>query len=237
MCKKIYLLPLIAMVFLLQAPAVRADIVNGDFSEGGVNSDDLAGWIYETGDMDGNWSTPADIQVVYGETAVLDTETLDADNTVISLNQLFTIPALAQTLRFKVWFETIRVGTDDGGTPLDFLWVYYFDEEDPTFDRALLGFDALGQYLVDSQQMRTPTDYPMENGWLYFSAPISELAERSGTLYFDLANEDDGHSTIVKIDDVAIGTNPIPEPSTFLLLGSGLFGILAHTRKRYGSRK
>jgi hypothetical protein len=207
MRSKLLLLVSLIIAPFLQARAVRADIINGDFPT------DLNGWTTE-----GSVSWEA------GE-AVLRTQ---SGISLESLSQHFGIPSTAQTLSFDVWFEQGSPDIDEGGEGYsveDFLWVSYVDDDAASFDKDFLGYDYLGAY---DGELEALNDFA--GAWFHFSSPIADLAGRFGTLYFDLNDQDNGYNSTARIDNVVISSNPIPEPPTLLLLGGGLIGILGFTR-------
>ena len=219
--KLLVLLSLILALFL-QSRIVRADVINGDFQS------DLSGWDKEE-------SVAGSVFWEGGE-AVLWTQPGLSVEAPESLSQRFEIPSTARTLSFDVWFEQGEMDTGEGGdgNPVeDFLWVSYVDDDDADFDTSLLGYDALGAYTGDLEPLNDIT-----GAWFHFSVSIYDLAGRYGTLYFDLNDQDNGYNSTARVDNVVIGSNVIPEPTTLALLGIGLIGILGFTRKkRSGSHR
>jgi hypothetical protein len=213
MRSRLLLLLSLVLALFLQARVVRADIINGKFQI------DLAGW-----------TTEGSVSWEDGE-AVLRTQPGISAELHESLYQHLEIPSTAQKLSFDVWFE--QAGDPDtgeggeGASIEDFLWVSYVDDDGADFDKAFLGYDNLGAYDSNLQPLNDFT-----GAWFHFSAPISDLAGRYGTLYFDLNDQDNGYDSTARIDNVLIASNPIPEPTAILLLGSGLIGILGFAGKR-----
>ena len=75
-----------------------------------------------------------------------------------------------------------------------------------------------------------------------FSLDMSSLVGETVNLFFDVTNEDDGSQFALNVDNVYDGPTapikPVPEPSTMVLLGSGIFGLLgarAIQRRRSGA--
>jgi hypothetical protein len=63
----------------------------------------------------------------------------------------------------------------------------------------------------------------------------SEVLGEEATLYFDLFDEWDEFSTIAAVDNIS--AEPIPEPGTLVLLGTGLVGIAGGFWQRKSLRK
>ncbi|MBI5575197.1 MAG: PEP-CTERM sorting domain-containing protein [Deltaproteobacteria bacterium] len=187
----------------------RADIINGNFSNG------LNGWTFEPS---------AGVNVSSGR-AYLNTLGYDSGYSQISLYQTFGIPAWANTIRFDVGFSSgVADPADPGfGFPDSFTATYI----DPDNYLSFLSIDVNGLYDVNG------TTDPLADGMFRFSANISSLAGRTGTIYFDLLDGNDGYFSTAKVDNVDFV--PVPEPGTMSLIGTGL-AFLAGMRKRRGGK-
>lgn len=218
------------LVFFINTPLVQADIVNGNFSGG------LSGWTTEEFFSDPpGWTSTTRVSVNINGIAVLTTEG-SVPGTLISLNQGTGVIPSFSVLSFDFGFSGGNPNIEpdqysDLGFP-DFLQVYFLDsiDDSPDLNPGFVGIDPNGPYDLNPLGLLTPI---LNNDFLlyHFSMDISGLAGREGILYFDLSNQDDGHDSLAFVDNVSI-TAAVPEPATFLLLGSGLAILLSFTRRR-----
>jgi len=114
----------------------------------------------------------------------------------------------------------------------DFLQASYVDNADANFDRAFVGLDLNGAF--NPSTFDPVNVLALGNGLFRFTTSITALAGRSGTLFFDLSDQDDGFFSTARVDNVAItvGTTAAPAPATWLLCGSGVLGVLGLARQR-----
>jgi hypothetical protein len=196
------------------APLQAVELVNGNFSAG------LAGWT--TADTDASLveGSPSASVAAVGGVAELDTQGFDSGIIRVSVNQPVLFDPTAVMLSFDLGF---RQGLADSGTGNgfpDYLEAQYLDASDPAYDRRFIAVDVNGFYDPDTLLDQSLPD--LGNGLFRFAAPIADLAGRSGTLYFDLNEQDDLFHAQGRVDNVSIGLAQVPEPGTWLLMGLGL---------------
>jgi hypothetical protein len=209
-------------VLLLQAPVVQAGIINGDFSG------ELSGW--STMDCGVDCFIPsASISVNSDGQAVLATQGINSGVSLTSLYQSFSIPSSVTTLSMDVGFwrtDADALNPDEPFGVSDFLSVSYLDDSGDTgYDRSLISFNSDGPYNASGALV------PLSDGWYRLFIIINDLADRSGTLYFDLNDQNDGFQSVVKVDNVTLISDVPESSSTILLLGIGLLFILGFARK------
>src|SRR5205814_1916690 len=123
--------------------------------------------------------------------------------------------SLATNLSFDIDLARGAAETPPAGLGFpDFVQASYVDATDGQFDRLFVDLNV--------------------NGVLRFTTPITTLAGRSGTLFFDLSDQDDGFFSTARIDNVVIDVRitAVPEPGTWLLVESGLLGLRVLIGKR-----
>lgn len=218
--KHLFALCLALSVTFLCQNAFAVGITNGDFSDP-IIFDNGLGWESEDELPDSSIVSPADTNNVFvsGDEAVISNSHHSAVTS--TLYQEIEVPTWAYSFSFEFSFLTEIDGsaTDADSFP-DWFQVSYYDSviTDGSYDRLFLGYDSNGAYDLYTHASVSLLD--TINGVYRFEAIIASLSDRSGTLYFDLGDQLDGKGTTVTIDNVQI--NPIPEPTTFLMLFSGL---------------
>ena len=204
-------------------------ITNGDFETG-----DLDSWA-----TDGPGDSPADIYVgidsgTGSNVAIMETGyDPDSGEYMTSLYQDFVIPLEPLLLTFDFSFRTFGIPEGDPGWTTD---------PDPYFIDGLIvsldihGGDFIDLLIVDDTQMRldplSSLSSPGAGGFYTLSTDVSSYAGEEATIFFDLLDEDDNHTSTAMIDNVS--SNPIPEPGTILLVLTGLggIGVLRRARSR-----
>lgn len=211
-----------AVLLVVMSLESRADLINGNFD------DDLPGWTAEQnygGDTSNVWIN-SDNQ------AVLSTSEIPTGPYVVSLWQWFEVPNLATTLSFEIFFSNTPNTNHSDIFPNSFQ-VSYVDDTSAVYDAFFMGVDQNGFYDNNFNTLLTPS--PLEElvgDWFRYTTSITNLARRSGTLYFDLFDMDADCYSTAKVDNVIITSAPIPEPSTLVLMGCGMVGLVGTFRKK-----
>ena len=77
-------------------------------------------------------------------------------------------------------------------------------------------------------------DFTLTNSWQEYSFDLSgkNLSDVIGGFYFAASASDNPNGLEFYVDDVVYNGNVVPEPSSLLLLGSGVLGMLGISRKK-----
>jgi len=136
------------------------------------------------------------------------------------------------------WMTLLSRDFTVSGDRLTFL--YSFD----TYWSGDIEYPGFPSYPLDSFQLTldsvegdyfslVPLAWEPTGGPVPFNMDISSIAPGTrATLSFILLDEDDGYRSIATIDDVSDPIEPLPEPGTLILLGTGLIGIFIYGRYR-----
>lgn len=211
----------LALMVLPPANVSHANLMNGDFSAG------LNGWTTE-----GFIIPDGDVQVV-NEEAILG----DSGEIYSALYQPVTLVPFIYTIEFDIKNDLSDfVPADPPFAFFDsFFATLYFIDDTAQFDLAsgvydgsfaLFDMDAFGVF--NSNGVIEPSAKGQD--WLHFRATFnSTFAHVIPTFELLDFNFTDSDSKAL-VDNVSI--NPIPEPATLLLVGSGLATLIGMAHKR-----
>lgn len=211
----------LGLVVCFGIQSASASIMNGNFSSAEVFNDGL-GWE-SSDDFDILSSTNVSIT---GEKAFISNAS--HSNGLSTLFQWVDIPVWAHSFSFEISFMTMEEDALEEHAFPDWFEAYFLDDDDSLYDRLFLGYDSAGPY--DPTTFDPIALIDLGGGVYQYKTIIDSLAGRRGTLFFELNDEPDGFFTQVSIDNVQM--NPIPEPTTLLLLSAGL-ACLAGMRVRH----
>jgi hypothetical protein len=211
--KKIVTCLMVMLVFGINSFS-HATITNGDFSDG------LTGW-----------ATQGDVQVVADE-AVLG----DNNEWYSLLYQDIALDTGAYTIEFDVSNLLSNV-VPDFTFPDTFYASLYFIDDISAFD--------LDNGIYDDSLALFDLDYSGE--YIYYDGTVSASSKGSDWFCFSMTFQNDynyvipafelfdmnwiNNDSLVLLDNVNI--NPVPEPATILLVGSGLLGLFGIRKKQF----
>ncbi len=197
----------------------HASLINGDFSDG------LNGWN-TMGDMTGE----GDVNVSNG-VAIL----ADNDDWWSSLYQGVELKNGNCTIQFDISFGVSSAFPDlFFGFPDTFFATLYFVDEPYGFDLDnSSSYDSVALFDVDYGEIYisngTFSASAMGDNWASFAMDFQNDHDYVVPVFELYDNALPGDSQVM-IDNVSI--NPVPEPATILLLGSGLLGLGGIRRRR-----
>ena len=212
----------VVLVFGMVGSANATLITNGDF-ENGLNAWTTSGDVI-MGDTDDPLGSFASAQGMVNQYALLG---LNGTNGTSSLRQNFDVTGLdTLTLSFNWAFDY----WDNSRVADDTFLSFVSDDGTPAHQISLLDLTTNGTFWNP--------DVGLAYGYYSETIDISSYITDDAMLMFSLIEQSDsnwftGTASVAGIDNIVVSSAPVPEPSTILLMGAGLLGIVGYNRKRF----
>ena len=137
----------------------------------------------------------------------------------IGTNTYNTIDSPSNNIRFHNYFTTNTiVGADS-----DRIRIYIRTLEIPDNSNTLQFVEMEGQVIFNSLDFWTDSEDPPT--YKPFDGSVVD------STIFDIGELDD-HMWVYRFRNTEISISPVPEPATFLLIGTGLLGLAAFSRRK-----
>jgi len=219
MKKFLMVLCAVVLVFGMFGSASANLISNGDFETG-----DLTGWT-TSGVVDVvNPATPslpdwlASVQGMDDNFALIGWGTGSGES---SLSQSFTVSGTTSiNLAFDYAFDFFDINFLKDDT---FLAITTYTGD---VAGAVTMLD-ISSSLIGANYGHYEQTFDLDPTWVLDAEMSFTLSEVGGSFW------EAGTFSMAGIDNVNVNTAPVPEPSTILLMGAGLFGLVGYNRKRF----